>query len=45
MVSTGHQRREYLTRTYTSFLVDFNTTMKGAEFPEEIKILGYGVEK
>ena len=45
MVLAGQQRREYLTRTYKSYLVDFNTTMEGAAFPDEIKIFGYGVEK
>ena len=42
---TGKQRREYLARTYKSYLVDFNTTLRGAAFPREIKIYGYGVER
>ncbi|XP_070199288.1 cell surface hyaluronidase-like isoform X2 [Littorina saxatilis] len=45
VIQPGKQRREYLARTYKSYLIDFNTTMAGAAFPDEIKIQGNGVER
>ncbi|KAK7090198.1 cell surface hyaluronidase-like [Littorina saxatilis] len=41
----GRQRREYLLRTHKSYLIDFNTTMPGARWPDDIKVFAYGLEK
>ena len=45
LLRAGKQRREILTRAHKSYLIDFNTTMKGAAFPDELRIRAYGVER
>ncbi|XP_076471805.1 cell migration-inducing and hyaluronan-binding protein-like [Babylonia areolata] len=44
-VQKATQRMEYLMRTHSSFVVGLNTTLKGAAFPSEFRVFGYGVEK